>query len=120
MREITANLIFKIKDEADSKRYKARLVARGFSQKKGTDYNDIFAPVVRMDSVRLLFSVAVQIGLKRQQFDITTAFLNGDIEEELYLTPPEGLSAPDDHTCRLKRSLYGLKQAPRCWNAKFT
>jgi hypothetical protein len=120
MREITAKWIFKIKDEGDSKRYKARLVARGFSQKEGTDYNDIFAPVVRTDSVRLLFSLAVQIGLKWQQFDITTAFLNGDVKEELYLTPPEGLSAPDDHTCRLKRSLYGLKQAPRCWNAKFT
>lgn len=120
MREITAKWIFKIKDDAVNKRYKARLVARGFSQQEGTDYDDIFAPVVRMDSVRLLFSLAAQLELKWKQFDITTAFLNGEVNEELYLTPPEGLNVPTTVTCRLRRSLYGLKQAPRCWNAKFT
>lgn len=120
MREITAKWIFKIKDDIEGKRYKARLVARGFSQREGADYSEIFAPVVRMDSVRLLFSLTAQLNLKFKQFDITTAFLNGEVSEELYLAPPEGLSASSDQTCRLKRSLYGLKQAPRCWNAKFT
>lgn len=76
MREITSKWIFKIKDDVENKRYKARLVARGFSQQEGRDYKDIFAPVVRMDSVRLLFSVAAQLNLNWRQFDITTAFLN--------------------------------------------
>lgn len=120
MREITAKWIFKIKNDSEGKRYKARLVARGFSQREGADYSEIFAPVVRMDSVRLLFSLTAQLNLKFKQFDITTAFLNGEIAEELYLSPPEGLKISVNQTCRLKRSLYGLKQAPRCWNAKFT
>jgi len=122
MREISAKWVFKVKHNADGsiERYKARLVARGFVQKKGVDYNEVFSPVVRMDSIRLLFSVCAQYEMHFKQFDITTAFLNGDIEEELYLDPPEGLTVPEGSTCRLRRSLYGLKQAPRCWNTKFS
>ena len=112
--EITTKWIFKIKDDT---LYKARLVARGFVQQAGVDYNEIFAPVVRMDSIRLLFSLSAQYGLKYKQFDVTAAFLHGDIEELLYLKPPQGLDVPDGYTCRLRKSLYGLKQAPRCWNA---
>lgn len=121
MKEITAKWIFKIKYDATGniERYKARLVARGFTQIQGVDFNEIFAPVVRMDSVRLLFSLCTQLDLKFRQFDIATAFLNGEIEEKLYLTPPEGLEVPENHTCRLLKSLYGLRQAPRCWNKKF-
>lgn len=122
MKEITAKWIFKIKDNSSGtgKRFKGRLVARGFSQLPDIDYKDVFAPVVRMDSVRFLFSICAQYQLQYKQLDITTAFLNGEVNEELYLTPPEGLELPPGHTCRLRRSLYGLKQAPRCWNNKFS
>lgn len=121
IKELSVKWIFKIKTHANGQidRYKARLVARGFTQTEGVDYNDIFAPVVRMDSIRLLFSICVQKGLEFVQFDIATAFLNGHIEEDLYMRPPEGLSVPEGHTLKLVRSLYGLKQAPRCWNLKF-
>lgn len=121
VKEITAKWIFKIKDQdiENNKRYKARLVARGFSQVEGIDYGEIFSPVVRMDSIRLLFAIVAQFELQFVQFDITTAFLNGFIKEELYLSPPEGLDVPVGHSCKLLRSLYGLKQSPRCWNERF-
>lgn len=120
--EISAKWLFKLKHDGSkgSKRYKARLVARGFSQRPGQDYNEIFAPVVRIESIRLLFSLCVQLGLKYVQFDIATAFLNGKVEEELYLKPPEGLNVGKDKTLLLLKSLYGLKQAPRVWNNAFT
>lgn len=120
-KEISAKWVFKRKLAPDGsiERYKARLVARGFSQIHGIDYNEVFSPVVRMDSIRLLFSLCAQLDLEYLQFDVATAFLNGSIEEELYLRPPEGLEAPDGYTCRLRKSLYGLRQAPRCWNTKF-
>lgn len=119
-KEISAKWVFKIKDNGDSPLFKARLVARGFSQQAGKDYGEIFSPVVRMDSVRLLFALCAQYDLEYCQFDIKTAFLNGFIDEELYLAPPKGLKIEEGHTCRLRRSLYGLKQAPRAWNARFT
>lgn len=120
-KQISPKWIFKVKydSKGNIERYKARLVARGFSQVAGIDYNEIFAPVVRMDSVRLLFSICAQYNLMFVQFDIATAFLYGDIFEELYLAPPEGLKLETGYTCKLKKSLYGLKQAPRCWNHKF-
>lgn len=87
LKEISARWVFKIKRNADGTidKFKARLVARGFTQQAGVDYGEVFAPVVRMDSIRLLFSIAAQYGLKFKQFDIATAFLYGMIEEELYL-----------------------------------
>lgn len=119
--EISSKWIFKVKYGTDGKidRFKARLVARGFSQVAGVDFGEIFAPVVRMDSVRLLFSICAQLNLEFAQFDVATAFLNGELDEELYLSPPEGLDIAKGHTCRLHKSLYGLRQAPRCWNTKF-
>lgn len=120
-REISAKWVFKIKDDdgPTGRRFKGRLVARGFSQQPETDYNEIFAPVVRMDSVRLLFSLCSQFGLKYRQFDIASAFLNSAIDSELFLKPPEGLDIKEGFTCKLRKSLYGLKQAPRCWNNMF-
>lgn len=119
--EITAKWVFKRKILPDGTvdRFKARLVARGFNQREGVDYTEVFAPVVRIDSVRLLISLCAQLGLHYYQFDIATAFLNGVIDEELYLRPPDGLKIEEGHTLRLKRSLYGLKQSPRCWGARF-
>lgn len=120
-KEISGRWVFKLKLYADGsiERYKARLVARGYTQKQGVDFHEVFSPVVRMDSVRLLFSIAAQFNLKFKQFDIATAFLHGEVSEELYLKPPEGLDVPDGYTCKLNKSLYGLRQAPRCWNEKF-
>ncbi len=112
--------VFRVKrDETGQvERYKARLVAQGFSQKYGQDYMEIFAPVVRMDSIRALMSMSVKCGMSLFQFDVETAFLNGDLEEEIYMKQPEGFVQPGEENlvCRLKRSLYGLKQSPRCWN----
>lgn len=121
MREITVKWVFKIKLNADGevKRYKARLVARGFSQVEGVDYGEVYAPVVHTDSLRLLFAICAQYNLVFEQFDIATAFLNGELEEVIHIQPPEGLNVPENKTLRLLKSLYGLKQAPRCFNKKF-
>ena len=113
--------VFKLKTNADGsiERYKARLVAQGFSQKFGTDYDETFCPVVRMESLRTLIALAVQNGLILHQVDVTTAFLNGELKEEVFMRQPEGLvTKGQEHlVCRLKRSIYGLKQSPRCWNS---
>ena len=103
-------------------RYKGRLVVRGFSQKSGIDYSETFFPVVRLDSIRLLLAFAVKKGMKVHQMDVVTAFLNGHLDEEIYMNQPEGFiqSGKDHLVCKLKRSLYGLKQAPRCWNRELT
>ena len=114
--------VFKRKLNADGEveRYKARLVALGYSQQHGADYDDTFCPVVRFESVRMLIAIAVQLGLKLHQMDITAAFLNGDLKEDVYLSPPEGLEVNGSRGkvfCKLKKSLYGLRQSPRCWNS---
>ena len=96
-------------------RYKARLVAQGYSQKFGVDYDEVFAPVARSSTVRLLLSVAGVNGYKVKHYDIKTAFLNGELNEEIYLKQPPGFSI-GDKVYRLRKSLYGLKQAARVWN----
>lgn len=112
--------VFKRKTNAYNcvERYKARLVAQGFSQQKGLDYDEVFSPVIRFESVRNLIAVAVQRGLKLHQLDVTTAFLNGHLNEEVFMRQPEGfvVKGKEHLVCRLKHSLYGLKQSPRCWN----
>ena len=112
--------VYKVKTGADGlvERYKARLVARGFTQKYGTDYDETFCPVVRMESLRALLALSVQLGLQLHQVDVTTAFLNGELEEEVYMQQPKGfIRKGEEHlVCKLKKSIYGLKQSPRCWN----
>ncbi|KAE8693764.1 putative galacturonosyltransferase-like 4 [Hibiscus syriacus] len=111
-----------IKDEHDgSKRYKARLVVKGFQQKKGIDYNEIFSPVVKLSTIRLVLKIIAAENLHLEQLDVKTAFLHGDLEEEIYMRQPEGFIEADKKNlvCRLKKSLYGLKQAPRQWYKKF-
>ena len=112
--------VFKTKTDADGyvERFKARLVAQGFSQKFGLDYDETFCPVVRLESVLALIALSVQQGLQLHQVDVTTAFLNGQLEEEVYMKQPDGFVAPgNDHlVCLLKKSIYGLKQPPHCWN----
>lgn len=117
-RPIKSKWVFTTKrdQEGNILRYKARLVARGFSQVEGIDYNETFAPVVRYTSIRILLSIASHMKLRISQMDAVTAYLNGTLEEELYMEQPEGFEAVKGKYCRLVKSLYGLKQAGRVWN----
>ncbi|UYV60695.1 hypothetical protein LAZ67_1001953 [Cordylochernes scorpioides] len=114
--------VYKIKTESDGtiQRFKARLVAKGYSQIKNVDYFDTFSPVVRYDSLRILLSHAASERMFLKQFDVKTAFLNGELEELVYLEQPEGYKRDDNSCYRLHKSLYGLKQSSRNWNKKFT
>lgn len=116
--------MFKVKHHSDGQveRYKCRLVAKGYSQKYGADYDETFSPVVRFSSIRTLLSFAVQNNLHVHQMDVVTAFLNGHLEEEIYMEQTDGYIRPgQEHlVCKLKKSIYGLKQSPRCWSKTFT
>jgi hypothetical protein len=98
--------------------YKARWVAKGFKQIAGLDYNELFASVAHKDSIRTFLAIVNYLNLELHQVDIKAAFLNGDLDETIYMEPPEGLQVDQNHIIRLKKSLYGLKQAPRCFNQK--
>lgn len=115
--------VYRLKQEEKSlkPRYKARLVVKGFSQKKGVDFDEIFSPVVRMSSIRTVLGLAANLDLKIEQMDVKTAFLHGDLNEEIYMEQPEGfkVKGKEDYVCKLSKSLYGLKQAPRQWYKKF-
>ena len=105
----------------ESFRYKARLVAKGYSQVQGVDFNEVFSPVVKHTSIRVLLSLVAMKDLELEQLDVKTAFLHGDLEEQIYMKQPEGFEVmgKEDHVCLLKKSLYGLKQSPRQWYKKF-
>ncbi|GAB2299060.1 hypothetical protein Dimus_038548 [Dionaea muscipula] len=121
---IDCKWIYKIKEgakESDPVRYKARLVAKGFSQKEGLDYNEIFSPVVKFKTIRMLLAVTAFYDLELEQLDVKTAFLNGDLDEKIFMRQPEGYEDKihKDYVCMLNKSLYGLKQAPRQWYKRF-
>src|SRR5579871_5854511 len=111
--------IFRYKLGADGtiQRFRARLVAKGFTQTYGVDYNETFAPVAKLPSLRLLLAIAVIEDLEIYQMDVSSAFLLVDLEEEIYMDQPEGYEK-GNLVCRLQKSLYGLKQSPRVWNQK--
>ncbi|RVW83869.1 Retrovirus-related Pol polyprotein from transposon TNT 1-94 [Vitis vinifera] len=114
--------VYRIKNEHDgSKRYKARLVVKGFQQKEGIDYTEIFSPVVKMSTIRLVLGMVVAENLHLEQLDVKTAFLHDDLEEDLYMIQPEGFIAQEQENlvCKLRKNLYGLKQTPRQWYKKF-
>ena len=116
--------IFKYKEGipgVEPPRFKARLVAKGFTQIEGIDYNEIFSPVVKHVSIRLLLSMVVNCDMELEQLDVKTTFLHGTLDEEIYMSQPEGFIRKGDESkvCLLKKSLYGLKQSPRQWNQRF-
>jgi len=121
-RAIGCRYVFTVKHGPDGsvERYKARLVAKGFSQVEGVDFNETFAPVAKFSSIRALLAMASALNLDVQQMDVKTAFLNGDLDEEIYMEQPPGTVEPGkEHLVwRLRKALYGLKQSPRMWYQK--
>ncbi|GJU60715.1 retrovirus-related pol polyprotein from transposon TNT 1-94 [Tanacetum coccineum] len=115
--------VYKIKRNGDDQveRYHARLVAKGYTQKKGMNFSEIFSPVVRMTTVRVVLATCAMYDLYLEQLDVKTAFLHGNLEEGIYMLQPGGFEqkGKEKFICRLNKSLYGLKQAPRCWYKRF-
>ena len=105
--------VFSIKHKADIlvERYKVRLIAKGYTQTYGIDYQETFSPVVKLNTVRVLLSLVVNLDWPLHQFDIKNAFLHGDLEKEVYMDIPPGfkISVKDECVCRLQKALYGLK-----------
>lgn len=121
MRVLRARWVFTRKvdgDTGDAAAYKARWVAKGFTQVEGLDFNEIFASVAHKDTLRVFLAMVNWNKLHCHQVDIVAAFLNGDLKETLYMEPPEGLDVPAGKVYKLKKSLYGLRQSPRCFNDK--
>ena len=102
-------------------KYKARLVVKCYRQKEGLDYFDTYSPVTRITSIRMVIAITALYNLEIHQMNVKTAFLNSDLNEEIYMKQPEAIVMPgqEKKVCRLVKSLYGLKQAPKQWHEKF-
>ena len=111
----------KLRPDGTIKRYKARLVVKGYSQKDGDDYFNTYSPVAHLTTIRVLLSLAASHGLLVHQMDVKTAFLHGELEEEIYMDQPDGfvIEGQKGLVCKLFKSLYDLKQAPKQWHEKF-
>lgn len=112
----------KFQPSGEIERYKARLVARGFTQTKGIDYGETLSTEAKVISIRILLSLATQRSWPLYQLDVKNAFLHGDSHEEVYIeiAPGYGMKGESHKVCRLKKALYGLKQSPRAWFEKFS
>ncbi|XP_024192419.2 uncharacterized protein LOC112196335 [Rosa chinensis] len=123
VKPIGCKWVFKTKKNLDGRieRYKARLVAKGFTQREGVDYHETFSPVSTKDAFRMIMALVAHYDMELHQMDVKTAFLNGELEEEIYMKQPQGFEeqGSEHMVCRLKRSIYGLKQASRQWYLKF-
>ena len=123
VKPIGCKWIFKKKLKVDGSidKHKARLVAKGFTQKKDIDYFDTYALVTQIASIRVLIALAAIHNLYIHRMDIKTVFLDGDLNEELYMIQPEGCISPgtEHKVCKLIKSLYGLKQTPKQWYKKY-
>ena len=121
-RPIGLKWIFKLKKNPQGEviKRKARLVVKGYSQRKGIDYEEVFSPVVRFETIRLLIALATQKEWEIHHLDVKSAFLNWEIKEVIHVKQPEGflVKGKEGHVLRLKKALYGLKQAPRAWYFK--
>jgi hypothetical protein len=119
---VTSRWLYKLKHVADGsiEKYKARFVTRGFSQFEGVDYDGTFASVAIYTSIRSVISIAAEMGWKIHQMDVKTTFLNGLIQEEVYIEKPLEFEVHEreSHVCRLKKTLYGMKQAPKAWYSR--
>ena len=115
---IPTRWLFKIKHRSDGsiERFKARLVAKGYAQSQGIDYDETYSPVFKLTSLQILLSIGATYDLEIHQMDVKTAFLNGDIDTDIYIEQPQGYQQNSNQVCKLKKGLYGLKQAPRLWN----
>ena len=109
--------VYKIKCDSNDQveRYRARLVVKGYAHKQGIDFSEIFSLVVRLITIRIMLALCAAFDLHLEQLDVKTAFLHGELEEEIYMLQPEGFKEKENLVCRLNKYLYGLKQAPRCW-----
>ena len=121
-KSIGVKWVYKIKRDISGKitRYKARLVAKGFSQVKGVDFEEVFSPVARAESIWIIVAMAAQFKWKLHHLDVKSAFLNGYIEEDIYVDQPEGFiqAGKEDYVLKLRKALYGLRLAPRAWHSK--
>lgn len=119
MNVVGCRWVFTIKYNSDGTidRYKARIVAKGYHQQQGIDYEDTFSPVIKLTTIRIVLGLAVNNDWPVRQIDVNTAFLQGHLNEEVFMSQPPGFTDSDrpTHVCRLKKALYGLKQAPRAW-----
>ena len=118
VKPITSKLVFQVKYDANGnvKRYKIRIVACSFTQVEGIDYKEVWAPVANLKSIRVILALAAKYDLELDQMDVAMAYLNGELEEELYMNLPDAVKIPDGHCWHLRCSLYGLKQPGRTWN----
>ncbi|KAL4030988.1 hypothetical protein IC575_009243 [Cucumis melo] len=123
VKPIGCKWIYKRKRDSAGKvqTFKARLVAKGYTQREGVDYEETFSPVAMLKSIRILLSIATFYDYEIWQMDVKTAFLNGNLEESIFMSQPEGFitQGQEQKVCKLNRSIYGLKQASRSWNIRF-
>src|SRR6266540_6707487 len=121
-RPIGLKWVYKLKKDVQGVmiKHKARLVAKGYIQRQGVDFDEVFAPVARLESVRLLLAMVAQEGWIVHHMDVKSAFLNGELSEEVYVAQPPGFVAEgeEDKVLHLNKALHGLRQAPRAWNIK--